>query len=117
ILLAVLVLVLTGTYTVAKTISGNGTSTLPVLNPGKDYWYKPTFGHTKHIKTPKPLKAIYMTDWVAGTTDWRAELIDFIDRSEINAVVINIKDETGGISFPIDHPLINEIGSAENRID
>lgn len=117
ILVAVVVLVLTGTYTVGKTITGNATSSLPVLNPGKDYWYRPILGYSKHIKTPKPLKAIYMTDWVAGTRDWRAELIDFIDRSEINAVVINIKDETGGISFQIDHPLIKEIGSAENRID
>lgn len=108
--------VLTGLYTMANAISKNADSGLPVLNPGKEYWHKNFAGRTGHVKTPKQVRAIYMTDWVAGTTDWKNELIDFIDRTEINAVVINIKDETGGISFAIDHPLINEIDSTENRI-
>ncbi len=48
-----------------------------------------------HLPTPKPLKAIYMTNWVAGTHDWRASLVKLINETEINAVVIDIKDYSG----------------------
>ncbi len=48
-----------------------------------------------HIKTPEPLKAIYMTSWVAGTRSIREKLVKIIDETEINALVIDIKDYTG----------------------
>lgn len=52
-----------------------------------------------HIKTPKDVKAIYMSSWVAGTPSIRKRLIDLIDTTELNAVVIDVKDNTGVISW------------------
>src|SRR3989344_2089319 len=52
-----------------------------------------------HISTPFAVKAIYMTSWVASTRDWRAELVEFIKKSEINSVVIDVKDYSGFITF------------------
>ncbi len=69
-----------------------------------------------HLSTPKPLKAIYMTSWVAGTKDWRDRMVKMIDETELNAVVIDIKDYSGKISFPMDDLLISEVGSVEKRI-
>ena len=46
----------------------------------------------KHIKTPEAVKAIYMSSWVAGTKDWRAELVEFVKKSELNSIVIDVKD-------------------------
>jgi hypothetical protein len=69
-----------------------------------------------HIETPGVVKAIYLSGWVAGTKSIRDRLIKIIDDTELNAVVIDIKDSTGRISFEIDDPLIKEIGSPENRI-
>ena len=57
-----------------------------------------------HLKTPEPLKALYMTSCVAGTPSWRAELKNLIETTELNAVVIDIKDYTGVVSFPNDFP-------------
>lgn len=57
-----------------------------------------------HLATPNPLKAIYMTACVAGTPSWRKQLKEFIERTELNAVVIDIKDYTGRISFPNNFP-------------
>lgn len=57
-----------------------------------------------HIETPEPVKALYMTSCVAGTPSWRTELKNLIDATELNAVVIDIKDFTGRISFPNDFP-------------
>lgn len=69
-----------------------------------------------HIETPEAVKAIYITSWVAGTPYWRDELIQFVEETELNAVVIDIKDDTGRISFKVESELLNEIGSPEQRI-
>lgn len=69
-----------------------------------------------HVETPEPLKAIYMSSWVAGTPTFREKLVRLIDETEINAVVIDIKDYTGKISFVVDEKPFNELKSYENRI-
>ena len=53
----------------------------------------------QHVPLPVPLKAIYMTSCVVGTHDFRNRLLTLIDETEINAVVIDIKDFSGTISF------------------
>lgn len=53
----------------------------------------------QHVPLPKPVKAIYMTACVAGTPSFRDTLVALIERTEINSVVIDIKDYSGGISF------------------
>lgn len=57
-----------------------------------------------HIKTPESVKAIYMTSCVAATPNWRSQIIKMIEETELNAVVIDIKDYTGTISFESDNP-------------
>lgn len=52
-----------------------------------------------HIATPKNVKAIYMSSWVAGTPSIRAKLVKMIDNTELNAVVIDVKDNTGIITW------------------
>ena len=58
---------------------------------------------TKHVPLPKSVKAIYMTSCVAGTPSFRDKLITLINDTEINAVIIDIKDYSGTISFPPEH--------------
>ncbi|KKU55025.1 MAG: hypothetical protein UX77_C0019G0005 [Parcubacteria group bacterium GW2011_GWA1_47_11] len=48
-----------------------------------------------HLNTPEPLKALYMTSCVAGTPSWRGSLKRLIETTELNAVVIDIKTESG----------------------
>jgi len=70
-----------------------------------------------HIKTPESVRAIYISSWVAGTPSLRNKLIDFIDSSAVNAVVLDIKDSTGVISFVIeDDPIIEKYGTISSRI-
>jgi len=52
-----------------------------------------------HLETPEPLKAIYVTSCVAGTSTWRESLKKLIEDTELNAIVIDIKDSTGEVSF------------------
>jgi len=69
-----------------------------------------------HIKTPEAVKGIYMTSWVASTNDWKEKLITFMDKSEVNAVVVDIKDYTGKISFEVTDEELKKVGSDSSRI-
>jgi len=52
-----------------------------------------------HIKTPEAVKALYMTSCVVSTPSFREKLVGIIDRTEVNSVVIDVKDYTGTLSF------------------
>lgn len=64
-----------------------------------------------HVSTPEAVKAIYMSQCVVGTPSFRDTLVKLIDETELNAVVIDIRDYTGGIAFPTDHPLLKDMVS------
>ena len=57
-----------------------------------------------YLPTPKPLKAIYMSQCVAGTPSFREALVALIKETELNAVVIDIKDYSGGLGYPFQEP-------------
>lgn len=63
-----------------------------------------------HIETPEAVKAIYMTQCVAGTPSFRSSLVTLIEETEINSVVIDIKDYSGTLIFRSDHPLLKDNG-------
>ena len=69
-----------------------------------------------HLPTPVPLKAIYMSSWVAGDKAFRNKLVKLIDETEINAVIIDVKDSTGVISFKVQDPSLKKISSGSARI-
>ena len=69
-----------------------------------------------HVQTPESVKGVYMSSWVASSSRLRNKIIDMIDQTEVNAVMIDIKDSTGKVSFLIDNEEINQYGSTENRI-
>lgn len=69
-----------------------------------------------HMKTPAQVKAIYISSWAAGNKKMRDGLIDLVDTTEINSVMIDIKDYTGKISYLSENPTLKDIGATENRI-
>ena len=70
-----------------------------------------------HISTPSQVKAIYMTNWVAGSKSLRESLVKIADETEINSIVIDIKDYTGRIPFEVSDSLLKKFGAYERRID
>ena len=70
----------------------------------------------EHIKAPEQLKAIYMTSWVAGVKSLRDKLVKIIDDTEINSVVIDIKDYTGMVAFDVDDKILGDLGTEEIRV-
>ncbi len=69
-----------------------------------------------HLSTPEPVKAIYMTSFIAGHKERRAALAELIEKTELNAVVIDVKDYSGAISFLVSDPLLVSVGASEKRI-
>jgi hypothetical protein len=65
-----------------------------------------TLPEVAHIKTPESVKAIYMTSCVVGTPSFRQKLVDIINTTEINSVVIDIKDFSGTLSYDPTDPTL-----------
>ncbi len=60
-----------------------------------------------HITPPEHVRAIYMSACAVGTPSLRDSMVSFIRKSSapnLNAVVIDVKDYSGGISFETDNP-------------
>jgi len=70
----------------------------------------------KHIQAPKNIRAVYMSSWIASSVSLRSKLVDFIVDSEVNTIVLDIKDYSGLIAFDIDHPLIDNYKTDSKRI-
>src|SRR3989344_239174 len=70
----------------------------------------------KHIPPPDAVRAIYMTSWVAWTASIQKPLLEFVRTSEINAIVIDVKDYSGKVSFRTSNPSIEKMGSEEERV-
>ncbi len=65
-----------------------------------------------HLNTPEPMRAIYMSQCVVGTRDFRERLVSLIDDTPLNAVVIDIKDFSGTIGFPTNDPRFEDVSLA-----
>jgi len=88
---------------------------LDVASTSPAFTTEPVFV-VRHIETPVPLKAVYLTSWAAGSSKFRDHIRDLASTTEINAVVIDIKDYTGKIAFRVDDAGLQKFESTENRI-
>ncbi len=70
-----------------------------VLGLNSDDEKVPVKEEVLHIATPKPLKAVYMSACYAGSPNLREGLAKLIDETELNAIIIDVKDYSGKISF------------------
>lgn len=61
------------------------------------------------------VKGIYVTGWVAGS-EKISSLINLVDNTVLNTMVINIKDQLGRLSYKSNVPLAQEIGASRRKI-
>jgi hypothetical protein len=52
-----------------------------------------------HIRTPNPLKAVYITACTASSKRNRDKVLSIIENTEINALVVDIKDYSGTLAY------------------
>lgn len=66
------------------------------------------------VPTPEPVRGLYVNRWAAiGDRMW--QLIDVAKRTEVNALVIDVKDDRGLVLYHSHVPLAKEIGADTTR--
>ena len=66
------------------------------------------------VSPPDTLRGLYVNRWAAiGSKMW--ELIDLAKRTEVNALVIDVKDDRGFMLYRSDIPLAREISADTTR--
>ena len=63
-----------------------------------------------------PVKGVYVTSYGAASKDWMTQLLSLADKTEINAFVIDVKDDKGLVTYDADVPLAKEEGLIDARI-
>jgi len=69
-----------------------------------------------HVKTPGEVKALYISSWTAGNSKLRDNIVKMIDDTELNSIVIDVKDYTGRISFITGNPQLEALGAEQERV-
>ena len=68
------------------------------------------------VRTPTKVKGIYISAYVAGTSSMVDNLLEELDRTEANTLVIDLKDDFGRVACQMDSPLVQELGSVKTYI-
>lgn len=67
-----------------------------------------------HVPRPDTLRGLYVNRWAAlGDRMW--QLVDIAKRTEVNALVIDVKDDRGFVLYRSRVPLAQQIGADTNR--
>ena len=110
-----------GTYELNDVPEG---AQIQVLAPGyRKNWT--TFGEGEFTADldvePFEARAIYVTAATASSKATLSELFDMMDRTELNAMVIDVKldfyNNVGGVGYISNHPLVIEAGTSEDYLD
>lgn len=108
-------------------VSTPANSAVPSIQPGANESENPATSGTGSneksttaaaippMATPRHVHGVYSTSWIAGTSRIQ-QIIRFIKQANLNSIVIDMKDDTGTISFPSTNPLAQEIGAGSHRI-
>ncbi len=68
------------------------------------------------VPEPAVVKGVYLTSWIAGTKAFN-QVVEFIHKTEVNSLVIDVKDDTGMVSYASKVSLVNIIGSSYKKYD
>lgn len=95
-------------------VNGNcSTANVPIIDSEADYLVQPPTNYAP-FKEKVEVKGIYMTGSTVGYKKRFNELIDLISKTELNSVVIDIKDDFGELTYPSDISFVKEIGAGRN---
>ncbi|MDP3901364.1 MAG: putative glycoside hydrolase [bacterium] len=83
----------------------------PIYNPDLDIEFQQSL-----TSPPAIIKGIYATAWSAGSAKKLSYFIDLINRTELNSIIIDVKDYTGIVSYHNDIEDVNKYKASEARI-
>lgn len=108
--LALSTLLLTGCTKANPSISNKDIvkEDMPNIITEIDYLKQPTTNWASYKET-LDVKAIYMTGHTLGLKSRFHDLVDLIDKTELNAVVIDVKDDYGTLTYKSSIPMVQEL--------
>ena len=86
---------------VANAMSTESSSTMPNTIVIKPLTLSEHLNVT-HIPTPEHVRGLYLSAWGAGSSALTNPIVEYIDNTELNAVVVDVKDYTGQVSFALE---------------
>jgi len=81
-------------------VLGKGTASYARAQDAQQQQIKNVPPPVKHAPKPDAVRAIYMSQCAAGSQPFRDELLAVANETEVNSIIIDIKDYTGTVSFP-----------------
>ena len=82
------------------------------IPPGTVIW----MADWEDTRTPVDVKGAYVSSKSAASRSKVNEVMDIIDRTELNAVIIDIKDDYGKIVYNFDSELLRKYGAITNSV-
>lgn len=76
---------------------------------------EPTPEPTPEIEAARKVKALFLSSWPLSIQSNVDHFVELAKTTEINAYVIDIKDDTGYVSYPSEVPIVKEKGTYQSR--
>lgn len=67
-------------------------------------------------REPVQVKGIYLSAPAAGNREMMDKILSIVDGSELNAVVIDLKDDNGRVTCPMDSPIVTETEASKSYV-
>lgn len=74
-------------------------------------------GNTKRVPKSPKAKAVYITGWTAGNPAQIQKIVNLAKATEVNAVVLDIKDDDGKVGYETGLKDVRDIGAWEKKYD
>ncbi|QZA33031.1 putative glycoside hydrolase [Hydrogenibacillus sp. N12] len=78
-------------------------------------WNGENFETIRRLRIPYAVRGVYVTGWTAGGPKM-ADILALIDQGLVNAVVIDVKEDRGRITYRTDVPLARTVGADRERM-
>ena len=78
--------------------------------------YTPANPAVEPVPMPAEVRGVYATGWIAGSSKYFPSLLNFIDKTAINTLVIDVKDDMGTFTYESRIPLAVQIGAGMKKV-
>ena len=97
-----------GSFRLERAVAGEISVSRPAWMPGTAAW-DGLAGTLDIVLEPRVVKALHITGWTPQNLEAWNGLLDLADTTEINALVVDLKDESGRVYYASEVPLAREV--------
>lgn len=97
-----------GSFRLERVLAGEATVTRPAWMPTAVAW-DGEVAALDIVLEPRAVKALHITGWTPQNSEVWSGLLDLADTTEINSLVVDLKDESGRVYYPSAVPLAEEV--------